>query len=101
MALKGIAERPVLGWGQENFNYVFNKYYNPQMFGQEEWFDRTHNVVLDWLIAGERRLRASKLAGLIQVPVIIRMAEEQSAKNDLMKLELAIIENVQREDGAI
>jgi ParB family chromosome partitioning protein len=43
-------------------------------------------------------LRASKLAGLIQVPVIIRMAEEQSAKNDLMKLELAIIENVQRED---
>ena len=52
MALKGIAERPVLGWGQENFNYVFNKYYNPQMFGQEEWFDRTHNVVLDWLIAG-------------------------------------------------
>ncbi len=50
------------------------------------------------LIAGERRLRASKLAGLVQVPVIIRMAEEQSAKNDLMKLELAIIENVQRED---
>ncbi len=52
MALKGIAERPVLGWGQENFNFVFNKYYDPQMFGQEEWFDRTHNVVLDWLIAG-------------------------------------------------
>ncbi len=52
MALKGVADRPVLGWGQENFNYVFNKYYNPQMFGQEEWFDRTHNVVLDWLIAG-------------------------------------------------
>lgn len=50
------------------------------------------------LIAGERRLRASKMAGLAQVPVIIRMAEEQSAKNDLMKLELAIIENVQRED---
>jgi tetratricopeptide (TPR) repeat protein len=52
MALKGIAERPVLGWGQENFNFVFNKNYDPQMFGQEEWFDRTHNVVLDWLIAG-------------------------------------------------
>lgn len=50
------------------------------------------------LIAGERRLRASRLAGLSQVPVIIRMAEEQDAKNDLMKLELAIIENVQRED---
>lgn len=46
------------------------------------------------LIAGERRLRASRLAGLPQVPVIIR-DDEQS---DMMKLELAIIENLQRED---
>jgi ParB family chromosome partitioning protein len=46
------------------------------------------------LIAGERRLRASKLAGLTQVPVIIRSGEE----SELMKLELAIIENLQRED---
>ncbi len=46
------------------------------------------------LIAGERRLRASKLAGLAQVPVIIRTGEE----SQLMKLELAIIENLQRED---
>lgn len=46
------------------------------------------------LIAGERRLRASKLAGLVQVPVIIRSGPE----DDLVKLELAIIENLQRED---
>lgn len=46
------------------------------------------------LIAGERRLRASKLAGLQQVPVLIKTGEE----TDLMKLELAIIENIQRED---
>ncbi|HUY62779.1 MAG TPA: ParB/RepB/Spo0J family partition protein [Candidatus Paceibacterota bacterium] len=45
------------------------------------------------LIAGERRLRASKLAGLTQVPVVIRAGE-----NNLSKLELAIIENLQRED---
>ena len=50
------------------------------------------------LIAGERRLRASKMAGLLQVPVIIRVGEEEGTKDDLMKLELAIIENVQRED---
>jgi ParB family chromosome partitioning protein len=47
------------------------------------------------LIAGERRLRASKMAGLSQVPVLIKVGEET---NDLMKLELAIIENIQRED---
>ena len=50
------------------------------------------------LIAGERRLRASKIAGLSQVPVIIRMGEGDDNRDDLMKLELAIIENVQRED---
>jgi len=46
------------------------------------------------LIAGERRLRAAKLAGLVQVPALIRTGEE----SDQMKLELAIIENIQRED---
>lgn len=46
------------------------------------------------LVAGERRLRAAKMAGLAQVPVLIRSGEE----TDLMKLELAIIENIQRED---
>ncbi len=52
MAGQGFKERPVLGWGQENFNFVFNKYYDPGMYAQEPWFDRAHNVFLDWLIAG-------------------------------------------------
>lgn len=44
------------------------------------------------LIAGERRLRASKILGLTSVPAIIREADEQQ------KLELALVENLQRED---
>ncbi len=52
MALKGFEEKPLLGWGQENFSYVFNKYYNPNMYDQEAWFDRAHDQFLDWLIAG-------------------------------------------------
>lgn len=44
------------------------------------------------LIAGERRWRASRLAGLENVPVILRQASEQQ------RLELALIENVQRAD---
>jgi len=46
------------------------------------------------LIAGERRLRAAKIAGLSQVPLVVRTGEQ----SDLAKLELAIIENIQRED---
>ncbi len=44
------------------------------------------------LIAGERRLRAAKLAGLKEVPVVIREASDEEC------LLLAIIENIQRED---
>lgn len=44
------------------------------------------------LIAGERRLRASRMAGLADVPAYIRQA------NDAQLLELALLENLQRED---
>ena len=44
------------------------------------------------LVAGERRLRAAKLAGLEFVPVVIRQVTDQD------QLELALIENIQREN---
>ncbi len=52
MAIEGWKEHPILGWGQENFNYIFNKNYDPRMYAQEQWFDHAHNTVLDWLVAG-------------------------------------------------
>ena len=52
MSWQGFKERPVFGWGQENFLYVFSKYYNPKMYSQEPWFDRSHDVFFDWLVAG-------------------------------------------------
>ena len=55
VAVKGVFQSPkttVIGWGQENFNYIFNANYNPKMWSQEQWFDRAHNVFLDWLVAG-------------------------------------------------
>lgn len=44
------------------------------------------------LISGERRFKASKLAGLTEVPAYIRLA------NDQAMLEMALVENIQRED---
>lgn len=44
------------------------------------------------LVAGERRLRASRLAGLKKIPVLLKKVEPRE------KLEIALIENIQRED---
>ncbi len=51
MSWQGFKEHPVLGWGQDNFIVVFSKYYKPDMWNQEPWFDRSHNVFFDWMIA--------------------------------------------------
>lgn len=61
---------------------------------REEVRDDGGLKVIYELISGERRLRASRLAGVTQVPAIIRVG----ADTEKEKLELAIIENLQRED---
>lgn len=50
MSWQGVLERPILGWGQENYLQVFSKHFHPRLYDQEPWFDRAHNIVLDWLI---------------------------------------------------
>ena len=52
MSWQGVKEHPILGWGQENYIVLFNKYYDPKMYQQEPWFDRSHNVFFDWLVSG-------------------------------------------------
>lgn len=42
----------MLGWGQENFIIPYARHYNPSMFGNEPWFDRSHNMFLEWFVAG-------------------------------------------------
>ena len=56
--------------------------------------DMAYGTAIEYqLIAGERRLRAAKLAGLPTVPAIVRRAPEEREK-----FEMAIVENVQRAD---
>lgn len=67
----------------------------PLVVTRKEVFHETGGMTVEYeLISGERRLRASKLAGLASVPVLIRSGEEDPQ----LKLEMAIIENLQRED---
>lgn len=53
-ALKGFKERPIFGWGPENFSMVFDKYFDHRHFdaktgGGETWFDRAHSLYFDAL----------------------------------------------------
>jgi O-antigen ligase len=47
--LSASLERPLVGYGLENFEYVYNKFYDPTVM-VEDWFDRSHNSYLDALI---------------------------------------------------
>ncbi len=54
-AWQGFLERPLFGWGPENFEFSFVKHYNPCMptseCGGEIWFDRAHNIIFDTLVS--------------------------------------------------
>lgn len=53
MAWEGFKERPILGWGPDNFPLVFQKEFDPELRmldGGEIWFDRAHNGVFDSLV---------------------------------------------------
>ena len=52
IAYEGFKEKPLLGWGQENYSYVFAKHFLPQMYDDAPWYDRSHNFLLDWLVSG-------------------------------------------------
>ncbi|MDF1497656.1 MAG: O-antigen ligase family protein [Patescibacteria group bacterium] len=50
IAWQSFLERPLTGYGLDNFHIAFNKHYNPQSLRSgyyETWFDRAHNTVMD------------------------------------------------------
>ena len=54
VAFESFKEKPILGWGPENFDILFTKHFNPKIFlpgyGGEVWFDRAHNIIFDTLV---------------------------------------------------
>lgn len=52
IAVESWKERPVFGWGPNNFFYAFNKHYRPQFLESgwgETWFDNAHNIIMNTL----------------------------------------------------
>ncbi len=92
MAWEGIKERPVFGWGHESFNYVFNAHYSPAMYGAEEWYDRAHNIVFDWLVQGGF-VGATLYFGLIGVALylLVRRTKEATEETEIDLLVRALL----------
>lgn len=54
-AYQGFLEKPILGWGRNNFQLIFNKYLDTKIYkgqGTPMWFDKAHNQYLDYLAEG-------------------------------------------------
>ncbi len=87
MAVKGSFQSiktSIIGWGQENFNYIFNANYNPKMYSHEQWFDRAHSVYLDWLVAGG-------LLGLLSYLILYIISLIYICKSDLKLTQKSIL----------
>lgn len=53
ISYEAFLERPILGYGQDNFSYIYARKFIPEkMWNLEPWYDRSHNVFFDWLVAG-------------------------------------------------
>jgi tetratricopeptide (TPR) repeat protein len=53
--LKGVAEKPIFGWGAERFFVVFNKYFPSEIYRHSNsrvWYDRAHNIYVEYLVQG-------------------------------------------------
>ena len=64
IAFEGWKQRPLLGWGPENFIIIFQRDFDPSYFvpaaGFGAWFDRAHSVIFDYL--ARRPARSGSLA---------------------------------------
>lgn len=83
-ALKAFKERPVFGWGAENFDYAFDKYYNPQFYRggiNETWSDRAHNWFLDFLVMAGAPGLVSYLAIFFYLGIALAKKENRTKAN--------------------
>jgi O-antigen ligase/tetratricopeptide (TPR) repeat protein len=91
MAWEGIKERPILGWGQENFIGVYTV--NPIPYVREQiWLDRGHNIVIDMLINAGLLGLLAYMTIFVMAYYIIRIAFQKNtvSKNEALTLFTAL-----------
>ncbi len=85
IAVEAWQEKPIFGWGPNNYYYAFNKYYNPKFleFGWgETWFDNAHSVVMN-TIAVQGTVGILTYLGMLGVAVFMLWYSWKKGRVDL------------------
>jgi len=93
-SITGWQDRPILGYGYENYNLAFNKYFPPGIFrnqGSQIWFDRAHNTVLDVMVASGVFGAAAYLAIFAFAAAILYRLRRKGSLPDLPAIILAAL----------
>lgn len=92
-AWKGFLEKPLLGWGPENFSAAFDKYFDPRHFTpgkqSETWFDYAHSLIFDYL--AETGILGFLSFAAIFVVFYIELFRKFSSENKTLKALLAAL----------
>lgn len=96
IAWDSFKERPLLGWGPENFGVLFQKNFNPAYFkpleGFGAWFDRAHNIVFDYLTSAGilGTFAYVSIFGIIYWNIFRRRVEKTGLTSGIAALALAV-----------
>jgi len=91
--LNALKERPVMGFGMENYYYAFDKYFQADYYNiasTETWFDRAHNMVMENLVAhGIFGILAYLSIFIVTLIYLYKMYKKDSEQNWLSSLFLS------------
>ena len=86
IAFDGFKEKPLLGWGGDTYQYIYNKNFNPiimtEGYAREYWVDKSHNIFFDEIATGG----IMGLSGLIFLYGILLFSLLKKAINDRTKI---------------
>ena len=88
-ALGGFMEKPILGWGPENFPYLFDKYYSAKH--ANPWYDRAHNLYLDYLTNGGLVLFLSFFAIIFAIIYQLNKVSENKVSSNVKFLSYSLL----------
>ncbi|KKQ27884.1 MAG: Tetratricopeptide repeat domain protein [Candidatus Magasanikbacteria bacterium GW2011_GWC2_37_14] len=95
IAVEGFKEKPVFGWGPNNYYYAFNKYYNPAFLEHgwtETWFDNAHSVIFNTLaVQGFTGLGAYLLMFIAGAWMLIKAYRNKGIDQHILVLSMAFL----------